>query len=213
MHQARFSIHTDVRLHPEVPLIALLGLVHLGIALSILVLGRTRRGNDGGIHHRAGLEHQALLGQGCVDRGQHLGRQLMLFQQVPEPQNGRLIRQSRGTVQAHEASIQRPLMQLLFHRRVAQVPPQLQAVDAQHCLDRKRRASAQRLMRAARVRLNERHQRAPRHDLAHLFEEDLLAGLLGQGVKAKRDLIHVRDRRSSSGSAPAGMTRGFADLP
>ena len=104
-------------------------------------------------------------------------------------------------------------MQLLFHRRIAQVPPQLHAVDAQHGLNRKRRTSAQRLMGASRIRLNQCHQGCPGNDLVHLFEEDLFAGLLGQRVKAERDLIHVQHRRPRSGHAPFGLTRGFADLP
>ena len=42
-----------LRLHPVVPLIALLGLVHLGIPLPCFVLGGARRRNQGGIHDRA----------------------------------------------------------------------------------------------------------------------------------------------------------------
>jgi hypothetical protein len=104
-------------------------------------------------------------------------------------------------------------MQLLFHGRVAQVPPQLQAVDAQHDLGGERRSSAQRLMCTAGVRLDQRHERSPWHDLVHLVEEDLLAGLLGQRVQAKRHLIHALHRPMSSRAAPVGETRGFADLP
>ena len=50
VHEARFGIHADVGLHAKVPLVALLGLVHLGVARLVLVLGRRRRGNDGGVH-------------------------------------------------------------------------------------------------------------------------------------------------------------------
>ncbi|MCY1375362.1 hypothetical protein D9M69_627720 [compost metagenome] len=39
MHQSRFGVHADVRFHPEVPLVALLGQVHLGVALARAVLG------------------------------------------------------------------------------------------------------------------------------------------------------------------------------
>ena len=38
VRQTRFGINTDVRFHTEVPLIALLGLVHLRIAFTLLVL-------------------------------------------------------------------------------------------------------------------------------------------------------------------------------
>jgi len=46
VHQARLGIGTDMRLHTEVVLIALLGLVHLWISLAILIFGRTRRMNQ-----------------------------------------------------------------------------------------------------------------------------------------------------------------------
>src|SRR4051794_27362757 len=53
MHQSRGNIDADMRLHPEVPLIALLGLMHLRVTALLLVLGRGRSGNDGGIDDRA----------------------------------------------------------------------------------------------------------------------------------------------------------------
>lgn len=79
MHQTRFGIHTDMRLHSKMPLVALLGLVHVGVTLAVLVLGRTGCRNDGGIHNGAGLKHQALLGKRGVDGGSHLGRQSALI--------------------------------------------------------------------------------------------------------------------------------------
>jgi hypothetical protein len=42
-----------MRLHPEIPLIAFLGLVHLRVTRFALVLGRGRGGDDGGINDRA----------------------------------------------------------------------------------------------------------------------------------------------------------------
>ena len=213
MHQPRLGIHADVRLHAEVPLLALLGLMHLGVALAVLVLRRTRRGNEGGVHHRAGLEHQALLGQPGVDGGQQLGRQLVLLQQVAKAKDGGLVGHARGALQAGKAAVQRALVQFLFHGRIAQVPPQLQAMDAQHRLDGKRRPATQRLVCTAGMRLDQRHQLRPRHHLVHLVEEDLLAGLLGQRVKAERDLIHSDHRRPRSRPAPVGLTRGFANCP
>jgi hypothetical protein len=39
--------------HPEMPLVALFGLMHLGIAGFLLVLGRGWGGNDRGIDNRA----------------------------------------------------------------------------------------------------------------------------------------------------------------
>ena len=97
-------------------------------------------------------------------------------------------------------------MQFFFHGRVAQVPPQLQAVDAQHRLHGKRWASAQRLVRAAYMRLDQPHQRRPRHHPVHLLQEDLLARLLGQGIKPQHLLLlrHGRHLACASRQLPVG---------
>jgi hypothetical protein len=49
--------------------------------------------------------------------------------------------------------------------------------------------------------------------VVHLVEEDLLAGLLEQRVKAEVGLFHDSYLAPRSSPAPAGVTRGFADLP
>ena len=56
VHQLGLRVHPNVGLHAEVPLVALLNLVHLGVAFTALVLGRARCSNQGGIHHGARLE-------------------------------------------------------------------------------------------------------------------------------------------------------------
>ena len=62
----------DVRLHAKVPRAALLVLVQLRVALADAVLGRSRCGDDGRIHDRAGLEHQPVLSPARVDDASHL---------------------------------------------------------------------------------------------------------------------------------------------
>lgn len=49
MNQSRLRIGADMRLHAEEVLVTFLRLMHLGITLSFLVLGRARGMNDGGI--------------------------------------------------------------------------------------------------------------------------------------------------------------------
>jgi len=87
VHQPRIGIHADVALHPEMPLVPFLGLVHLGVALPVLVLGGTGSCNQRGVYHRAFPEHQAFVGECGVDRGQDLFGQLVLFQQVAKAQD------------------------------------------------------------------------------------------------------------------------------
>ena len=56
VHQSRRCVDANVALHPEVPLIAFLGLMHLRIALIFSVLHPGRRGNLSGIKDSAFLE-------------------------------------------------------------------------------------------------------------------------------------------------------------
>jgi len=194
VNQAGLGIHADVGLHAKVPLVALLGLMHLRVALAGAVLGRTGRGDQGGVHRRAGLEHQPFLGKGGVDRGQQLDAQVVLFEQMPKPQDGGLIGQARGAwVKASEFAIHTDVMQRLFHGRVTQAKPLLQKVDAQHGLYGKRRAPAL-VSRTRRKGCNQRHQLCPRNHPIHLVEKHALASALGHKLKSgggEADLFHV----------------------
>jgi len=90
VHQAAVGVHCDVRLYAEVPLLALLGLVHLGVALTAGVLGGTRCGDDGGVHDAAALEQQTLACQVRVDRLEDVLGQVVGLQQVAEVQDSGL---------------------------------------------------------------------------------------------------------------------------
>ncbi len=46
MNDAGFGVYADVRFHPKVPLVAFLGLMHLGVTLAARILGRTGSRND-----------------------------------------------------------------------------------------------------------------------------------------------------------------------
>ena len=116
---ALLRIHPDMRLQPEVPLVALLRLVHRRIALPSLVLGRGRSMDDGRIDDRAGLDADALGLQMYVHRLQHQAAQFVLLQQMPEAQHRRLIRcRSHAQVHAHEPAQRSRLIQRLFHAGV-----------------------------------------------------------------------------------------------
>src|SRR5690606_23470780 len=62
-------VGAHMRLHPEMPVLALLGLVHLRIARLLGVLGRGGRLDNRGIDNRAGLQQQALVVQQRADLG------------------------------------------------------------------------------------------------------------------------------------------------
>jgi hypothetical protein len=56
------AVHSYMGLHPEIPLIAFLRLVHFRIVLLLSVFGRGRRMQDGRVHDRAGGDaHSAGL--------------------------------------------------------------------------------------------------------------------------------------------------------
>ena len=70
MYEARLRIHTDVRLHPKVPLLALAGPMHLRVAFAFSVLGGAGCGDQRGVHRRAGAQQQAFGLQDVVDHAQ-----------------------------------------------------------------------------------------------------------------------------------------------
>src|SRR5690606_19041594 len=82
--QLAATVHTDVCLHAEVPLISLLCLMHFGVALLVLVLRRRWGIDDGGIDDRSRAQLHSLALQVCVDLGKDRLSEAMLFQQVPE---------------------------------------------------------------------------------------------------------------------------------
>ena len=67
MHQSRFGIDPNVRLHPEMPLVTFFSLMHFRITFTRAILCRGRCRNQGGIHDTAFAHEQALLRQVQVD--------------------------------------------------------------------------------------------------------------------------------------------------
>ena len=134
MHQARFCVHTNVRLHAEVPLVALLDLVHLGVALTSTVLSGARCRNQGSVHHCAALEQQTIGDQLGVDDLQNLQAQLVLLKQMSKRRVLTLSGMRWGDADVHEATVEIGLKQSFFGSHVGQAKPQLQAVHTQPSL-------------------------------------------------------------------------------
>src|SRR6266704_5567153 len=91
MNQLGLAVHADVCLHPEVPLVTLLRLLHLLVPLAFLILGRTGRVDDRGIDDGTGSDSQALGLQMGIDRGKQLPAQIMALQHMAETQDRSLI--------------------------------------------------------------------------------------------------------------------------
>ena len=82
--EARFSVHANMRLHAEVPLVAFLRLMHFGVPFSTAVLGGGRGGDQGGVHNGALTQKQAAFGQMRIEGAEDDVGQLMGLQQTAE---------------------------------------------------------------------------------------------------------------------------------
>jgi hypothetical protein len=188
VQQARRVVHTHVGLNANVLLVTFPCLTRLWVAYAAAFLRRTWGWNQRRIRQGFRLEHRALRCQARVHRLQKLRRQFVLLQQFSKAQDRERVRYPARARHARKLPIQRPLVVLLFHRRIAQVPPQLQAADADGRFNRKRRATTESLISAVRMRRNQRGQFGLCHHYVHLIKENLLAGLLEQPV-SKRSAV------------------------
>lgn len=120
VHESGIEVGADMDRHAELSLVALLRLMHLGIML--LILGRVRRVYDRGVDDRVTLEQQATLLKGVVDDVDHLRRQPVLLEQMPELQDRRLVGQRIvGQVKTRKAPHRLDFLPRVFHRRVARL--------------------------------------------------------------------------------------------
>lgn len=69
---ARLCVRPIISFHAKAPLVALFELVHLGVTITDLVLGRVGRSNQLGVHYGVRLEQQAVSGQLGADDLQNL---------------------------------------------------------------------------------------------------------------------------------------------
>ena len=173
------------------PLVAFLRLVHLGIALAVRILRRTRRFDDRCIHDAAALEQQALACKIGIHPAQDLRRQFVFLQQVPEVEDRRLVRDRPRKRQMRKRAYRGIFVEGLFHRRVGQTEPVLHQVDAQHRLQRIRMTAAP----GNRIqRLNQIQQRLPGNHLLHLGQEYLPTRLLALARVLRVSEAHLTHR-------------------
>ena len=171
MNELRPTVHAHVGLRAEIPLLALRRLMHLGVLLPVLVLRRTRRGDDRCIDDRAVGDLDPAAPQVFIDCHQQALTEFVLLQQVTELAHPRLIRSAFcPEVDANKAAHRDRVVQRFLHRRVRQVEPELQKVDPQHPLERYRRPTAQ--LAHLRIKpLDDRNELGPRQHPVHVREE------------------------------------------
>ena len=142
MHQLAVPIRPDVRFHPEIPLVALAGLVHFRVAFLFLVLGGGRCGDQGGVHQGAFAQQQAAGGQVGVDGGKEAFAQVMRFKQTPEFQErGGVGHPLGGQINAGKSLQCLAVVERVFEGFVGQPIPLLEKIHPQHPLQPDGRAS------------------------------------------------------------------------
>lgn len=167
-------VHADMHLHAKVPLLALAGLVHLGVASVLAVLGGTRGCDNGGIHDGSLLEHQARISQMAVDCVEDRFAKTPTLQEVTKIEDCGLVGNTLGQAKPGKPAHRLDLIQRIFHRRIAQVVEQLQAMNTKHCRQRIGRTTGPSLVvMFAELFL----QLLPRDQRIHLLQKHFTASL------------------------------------
>lgn len=97
-HEAPLNIGADRGLHAEMPVVALLRGVHLGIVLAVGILRGAGCGNQRADHGRAFAQQQAALGEQGVDAGKESAGEIVPVRQTEKTQNGRSMGQARADI-------------------------------------------------------------------------------------------------------------------
>lgn len=175
VNELGFAVDAKMRLHPKIPLISLLRLMHRGIARLPLILRRGGGADDGGIDNGTAREGQPRGSEMGIDQREDLFAHAVRFEQVAEFAHGRLVgRPFAPEIDADKSAHGARVVKRFFHRRVREVEPLLQAVDAQHPFQAHRRTPGAVVLWIKRF--DQRAQLAPWHHLIHLAQELVAPG-------------------------------------
>ena len=209
-----------------IPLIPLLGLVHLRIPLSSFVFGGAGCRDQCCINDRPLLHGHAVVLEVGFDDLKVLFAEIVLLQRVPERENRGLVRDPVADhVHPCETPHRRHLDQRIPHRWIAEVVPLLKQVDPQNGCQRIGRATTLGAGLGT-VCLNQIKQRFPRHHFLYLAQKPfppgalfgcgLLVIIVGEALReALTELLtahHSSVRQRSHGHCPADGL-GFPESP
>lgn len=142
VYQLRAAVHSYMGLHAEVPLIALLRLVHLRITGLFLVLGGSRRIDDRGVNYGALRNLYAVLGKILPNQHKKPFAEVVGLQNMAELADRSLVRHRlTAKVDSHKVAHGPRVVKRLLHRRIGEIEPVLEKMDAQHPLNPDRRTS------------------------------------------------------------------------
>ena len=143
MNQPCSSIHSNMALHSEAPFVALLCLVHLGIALLFRVLGRTRCIDDCRIDDRVAPHDMTGFHHDAVDCFKECLVQIVLLQKPPELEQRRCIRSIfLKEINPHEFAHGIAIVDSVLNAFVRQDEPALKQIHPQHLFNSLRRTAA-----------------------------------------------------------------------
>ena len=195
-----------------------------GATAATRVLGRTRRCDDRRVNDGALGQSQTASHQYPTNLLENLLAQPVLFEQMTKPHHCRLVRNRLASqVNAHERAHRQRVVQRLFHRRVRQIEPQLQAMNPQHSLETRWRApTSARYLRVKRF--DQRTQFLPRNHLVHLSQKLLAARRLAIPLEVARrqGQLLLHHSTSQNPSLPVSVSDisvmtchgwGFAEIP
>lgn len=176
--QARGHVHTGVRLHAKVPVIALLRLVHFRITLAVFVLRRWRRRDERSVNDVPFTHGQPLACKVSLDLVEDAASQLILFEQAAELQQRRRIgRRIMREVDTHKITNRDDVVIRIFDPFVGQPETLLGDVHAQHALKANGRTTTAIAFRIVRQQQCG-NQRWPRCRCLDLRQETLTPRLL-----------------------------------
>lgn len=183
MDNAAVHVNADVPLHAEVPLVPFLCLVHLGVSLLVPVLRGGGCCNDRGIDDRPVFHEQSVPLKEVIDDLEHLLLETMLFEQMPEVEDGGFIGDSvTEQINVEELLEGVSVVDVVLCFRIGEVVPLLQEVDLEHEFEFL--PLSPRLLLFI-VRFDLPNERFPGNDAVHLVEEAFAAEFLvvGDGEK------------------------------
>ena len=166
---AASRVYAHMQLRTEEPLVALPGLVHLGVALALRVLRGRRRVDDRRVHDGAAVHHPAMLFEEFPARRKVPLAQSVVVDELAElAQRRRVWHALRREVQSHELPHGIAVVDRVLNRLVRQVEPRRQQVHPEHYLNATRRTATVILVV---VRLDHRHDLIPRRDRVHRLKK------------------------------------------
>ena len=186
------AVDTDMGLHTEVPLVALARLFHFRVTLLLSVFGGAWSVDDAGINNSAPGHFHSIVLEILIHQVEQLVAQVVLFHQMAELADGRLIRRRLSPeIDAYKLAQRLGIIKSFLRSRIREIEPVLQEVNSQHPLNADRASAG--ALRLGIEGLDSFTQFLPGDDGFHFLKELFLASFLAVFLETafrKRVLTH-----------------------